>query len=41
MDELPSREAVSEVVLDAAVVAGRRRPALRRAGRTEPTQDAA
>jgi ATP-dependent Clp protease ATP-binding subunit ClpX len=41
MYELPSRDDVSEVVIDAAVVAGRRRPTLRRAGRTEPTQDAA
>ncbi|MFZ9747609.1 MAG: ATP-dependent Clp protease ATP-binding subunit ClpX [Opitutaceae bacterium] len=41
MYELPSRDDVSEVVIDAAVVAGRRRPVLRRAGRTEPTQDAA
>jgi ATP-dependent Clp protease ATP-binding subunit ClpX len=41
MYELPSRDDVTEVVIDAAVVAGRRRPVLRRAGRTEPTQDAA
>ena len=41
MYELPSRDDVSEVVIDAAVVAGRRRPVLRRSGRTEPTQDAA
>jgi len=41
MYELPSRDDVSDVVIDAAVVAGRRRPTLRRAGRPEPTQDAA
>jgi len=41
MYELPQRDDVSEVVIDAAVVAGRRKPALRTAKTPEPTQDAA
>ncbi|MFM8337552.1 MAG: ATP-dependent Clp protease ATP-binding subunit ClpX, partial [Opitutaceae bacterium] len=42
MYELPHRDDVSEVVIDAAVVAGRRKPALRSAVKApEPTQDAA
>jgi ATP-dependent Clp protease ATP-binding subunit ClpX len=41
MYDLPQRDDVTEVVIDAAVVAGRRRPTLRRAGKTEPKQDAA
>ncbi|MFM7749159.1 MAG: AAA family ATPase, partial [Opitutaceae bacterium] len=41
MYELPHRDDVSEVVIDAAVVAGRRKPALRTAKTPEPTQDAA
>ena len=41
MYELPQRDDVSEVVIDAAVVAGRRKPALRTAKAPEPTQDAA
>ena len=42
MYELPHRDDVSEVVIDAAVVAGRRKPALRSAIKApEPTQDAA
>ncbi len=41
MYELPQREDVTEVVIDSAVVAGRRRPTLRRAGKAEPKQDAA
>ncbi|MEI7552555.1 MAG: ATP-dependent Clp protease ATP-binding subunit ClpX [Verrucomicrobiota bacterium] len=41
MYELPQRDDVTEVVIDAAVVAGRRRPTLRRAGKPESTQDAA
>ena len=41
MYELPQRDDVTEVVIDSAVVAGRRRPTLRRAGKAEPKQDAA
>jgi ATP-dependent Clp protease ATP-binding subunit ClpX len=41
MYELPQREDVTEVVIDAAVVAGRRKPTLRRTGKTEPKQNAA
>ena len=41
MYELPQRDDVTEVVIDAGVVAGRRKPILRRASKAEPTQDAA
>ena len=41
MYELPQREDVTEVVIDAAVVAGRRKPTLRKSGKAEPKQDAA
>ncbi len=41
MYELPQRDDVAEVVIDAAVVAGRRKPTLRRAPKAEPKQDAA
>ena len=41
MYELPQRDDVIEVVIDAAVVAGRRKPTLRRAAKIEPKQDAA
>ena len=41
MYELPQRDDVTEVVIDAAVVAGRRKPTLRRTGKTEPKQNAA
>jgi ATP-dependent Clp protease ATP-binding subunit ClpX len=41
MYDLPQRDDVAEVVIDAAVVAGRRRPTLRRIGKAEPKQDAA
>jgi ATP-dependent Clp protease ATP-binding subunit ClpX len=41
MYELPQRDDVTEVVIDAGVVAGTRRPSLRRAGKTEAKQDAA
>ncbi len=41
MYELPQRDDVTEVVIDAGVVAGRRKPILRRANKAEPTQDAA
>jgi ATP-dependent Clp protease ATP-binding subunit ClpX len=41
MYDLPQRDDVTEVVIDAAVVAGRRRPTLRRASKAEPKQDAA
>ncbi|MBS0662262.1 MAG: ATP-dependent Clp protease ATP-binding subunit ClpX [Verrucomicrobia bacterium] len=41
MYDLPQREDVSEVVIDSAVVAGRRRPTLRRSGKSEPKQNAA
>ncbi|MFO1447671.1 MAG: ATP-dependent Clp protease ATP-binding subunit ClpX [Opitutaceae bacterium] len=41
MFELPQRDDVTEVSIDAAVVAGKRRPTLRRTGKVEPKQDAA
>ncbi|MEO5957781.1 MAG: ATP-dependent Clp protease ATP-binding subunit ClpX [Opitutaceae bacterium] len=41
MYELPGRDDVTEVVIDAAVVAGRRKPTLRRLAKAEPKQDAA
>jgi ATP-dependent Clp protease ATP-binding subunit ClpX len=41
MYDLPQRDDVTEVVIDAAVVAGRRRPTMRRTGKTEPKQNAA
>ena len=41
MYDLPSREDVVEVVIDSAVVSGKRRPTLRKAGKGESTQDAA
>jgi ATP-dependent Clp protease ATP-binding subunit ClpX len=41
MYELPQLDDVTEVVIDAAVVAGRRKPTLRRASKSEPKQDAA
>jgi ATP-dependent Clp protease ATP-binding subunit ClpX len=41
MYDLPQRDDISEVVVDSAVVAGRRRPSMRRTGKTVPKQDAA
>ncbi len=41
MYDLPQRDDVTEVIIDAAVVAGRRRPTLRRAPKAEPTENAA
>src|SRR5581483_4615397 len=41
MYDLPQRDDVSEVVIDAAVVAGRRRPTLRRTSKSEPNENAA
>ncbi len=41
MFDLPQRDDVAEVVIDAAVVAGTRRPTLRRTGKDEQGQDAA
>jgi ATP-dependent Clp protease ATP-binding subunit ClpX len=41
MYELPQRDDVTEVVIDAGVVAGRRKPTLRTAANSEPKQDAA
>jgi ATP-dependent Clp protease ATP-binding subunit ClpX len=41
MYELPQRDDVSEVVIDAAVVAGRRKATLKRLPKGESTQDAA
>jgi ATP-dependent Clp protease ATP-binding subunit ClpX len=41
MYELPQRDDVAEVVIDSAVVAGRRKPTLRRTPKAEPKQDAA
>jgi ATP-dependent Clp protease ATP-binding subunit ClpX len=41
MYELPQRDDVTEVIIDSAVVAGRRKPTLRRAAKNEPTENAA
>ncbi len=41
MYDLPQRDDVAEVVIDAGVVAGRKRPTLRRLEKGEPKQDAA
>jgi ATP-dependent Clp protease ATP-binding subunit ClpX len=41
MYDLPQRDDVTEVVIDAGVVAGTRRPTLRRSGKSEVKQDAA
>jgi ATP-dependent Clp protease ATP-binding subunit ClpX len=41
MYDLPQREDITEVVIDAGVVAGKRRPTLRRAGKNESAKDAA
>jgi len=41
MYELPQRDDVAEVIVDAAVVAGRRRPTLRRTIKNVPTENAA
>ena len=41
MYDLPSRDDVVEVVIDSSVVAGKRRPILRKAAKGESTQDAA
>jgi ATP-dependent Clp protease ATP-binding subunit ClpX len=41
MYTLPQRDDVSEVVIDSAVVAGKRRPTLRRAIKSVPTENAA
>ncbi len=41
MYDLPQRDDVAEVVIDASVVAGRRKPTLRRVAKSEPKQDAA
>ncbi len=41
MYELPQRDDVAEVVIDAGVVSGRKRPTLRRIEKGEPKQDAA
>jgi ATP-dependent Clp protease ATP-binding subunit ClpX len=41
MYDLPQRDDVTEVVIDSAVVAGTRRPTLKRANKNEPKQDAA
>jgi len=39
MYELPQRDDVSEVVIDAAVVAGKRRPTLKKTAKSETSQD--
>ena len=41
MYELPQRDDVTEVIIDAAVVAGRRRPTLRLAPKTDSSKNAA
>jgi len=41
MYELPQRDDVAEVVIDAGVVSGRKRPTMRRLDKGEPKQDAA
>jgi len=41
MFDLPQRDDVSEVLIDASVVGGKRKPTLRRTSKVEPKQDAA
>jgi ATP-dependent Clp protease ATP-binding subunit ClpX len=41
MYDLPQRDDIVEVVVDSSVVAGKRRPILRRAAKPEPTENAA
>jgi ATP-dependent Clp protease ATP-binding subunit ClpX len=41
MYDLPQQDDVTEVVVDAAAVAGRRRPTMRRGGKSDPKQNAA
>jgi len=41
MFDLPQRDDVSEVLIDASVVAGKRKPTLRRTSKVEPKQNAA
>jgi ATP-dependent Clp protease ATP-binding subunit ClpX len=41
MYELPQRDDISEVVIDSSVVAGKRKPTLKRLPKSESTQDAA
>ena len=41
MYDLPQQEDVTEVIIDAAAVAGKRRPTLRRAPKVAPTENAA
>jgi ATP-dependent Clp protease ATP-binding subunit ClpX len=41
MYELPQRDDVAEVVVDAAAVAGRRKPTLKRIAKAAPTENAA
>ena len=41
MYDLPQREDVTEVIVDAAAVAGKRRPTLRRVSKAAPTENAA
>jgi ATP-dependent Clp protease ATP-binding subunit ClpX len=41
MYDLPQRDDIVEVVVDSSVVAGKKRPILRRAGKPEPTENAA
>ena len=41
MYDIPQRDDVAEVIIDAGVVAGRKRPTLRRNAKSEPTENAA
>jgi ATP-dependent Clp protease ATP-binding subunit ClpX len=41
MYDLPQRDDVAEVLIDAGVVAGKRRPILRRTAKSVPTENAA
>jgi ATP-dependent Clp protease ATP-binding subunit ClpX len=41
MYDLPQREDVTEVIVDAAAVAGKRKPTLKRAPKATPTENAA
>jgi ATP-dependent Clp protease ATP-binding subunit ClpX len=41
MYDLPQRDDIVEVLVDSSVVAGKRRPILRRAAKPEPTENAA
>jgi ATP-dependent Clp protease ATP-binding subunit ClpX len=41
MYDLPQQDDVAEVIVDAAAVAGRRRPTIKRTSKATPTENAA